>query len=74
MTGPDAELQSRGKPYSLNEFDKHRDIGSGTFGTVSLYRHRKTGTPVVIKSVNKLRTFAMKQQRSVLQERLALMV
>lgn len=68
------KLQTRSKPYSLSEFDKHQDIGSGTFGTVAMYRHRATGTPVVIKSVNKMRTFAMKQQRSVMQERLALMV
>jgi serine/threonine protein kinase len=61
-------------PYKLVEFDKVQEIGSGTFGSVALYRHRRTGTPVVIKGVNKMRTFAMKQQRNVLQERNSLRV
>lgn len=72
--GASAPPQVIGEPYKLSDFDKLHEIGSGTFGSVALYRHRLTNTPVVIKSVNKMRTFAMRQQRSVLQEKNALTV
>lgn len=70
----DTVAESLLPPYKLFEFDKIQEIGSGSFGSVALYRHRGTGTPVVIKGVNKMRTFAMRQQRSVLQERNSLRV
>lgn len=71
---PKFEFENELPPYQLSEFDKVAELGSGTFGSVALYKHRATGTPVVIKSVDKVRTFAMRQQKCVLQEKLALMV
>lgn len=58
----------------MNDFEFVKAIGSGSYGYVSLYRHKATQLPCVIKSVSKSMTFLRREQQHALNEREALAI
>ena len=57
-----------GAGLAMSEFEVGRVVGSGTFGRVAVALHRRTGTPVAIKTMSKSEVLRACQAEHVLTE------
>lgn len=57
------------KDVEWSDLQKSRTLGSGSYGTVDLVRHRVTGETYALKRIRKATVVAKKQQRFVKNER-----
>ena len=55
--------------FSWDSFEKVRAIGSGSYGCVTLCRHKRTGLPCIVKQVSKAYAFAKHEQQHALNEK-----
>ena len=56
------------RSLDMSEFSVGRVVGSGTFGRVAVALHRRTGTPVAIKTMSKSEVLRASQAEHVLAE------
>ena len=57
------------EPCQLSDFEMGRVLGTGSFGRVSLARHRPTGTVVAIKALSKAHIVRQQQLAHLRSER-----
>jgi serine/threonine protein kinase len=57
-----------GGSLDMSDFDVGKVVGAGTFGRVAVALHRRTGTPVAIKTMSKSEVLRARQAEHVLAE------
>ena len=65
---PETKKSYLGGSLDMSEFDVGRVVGAGTFGRVAVALHRRTGTPVAIKTMSKSEVLRARQAEHVLAE------
>ncbi|KAL0211861.1 hypothetical protein RCL1_005487 [Eukaryota sp. TZLM3-RCL] len=65
----DLAAEPQNAKYSLSDFEWHRVIGTGTFGSVHLALHRPTQRWCAVKILNKMHIVNLKQTIHIVNER-----